>query len=64
MNNISNKEIIFLLQTEDVQNEALSKLGRKLTEDELYKVKKGVEFGLDCWPEVVSYAIDDLEQKK
>ena len=57
----TDKDIIFLLQIEDVQNEALLKLGRKLTEDELYQVKKGVEFGLEFWPEVVRYAIDDLQ---
>lgn len=52
---------IFKISVEDVQYIAKKKLGRKLTIDELEAVKKGIEFGLECWEEVVGYAIDDLE---
>jgi len=51
---------IFTIPVEDVQYIAQRKIGRKLARDELWQVKKGVEFGLECWEEVVGYAIDEL----
>ena len=60
--NVSSKDIIFLLQAEDVQEEAMQKLNRRLTEDELYHVKKGIESGFEYWPEVVGHAIDNLKR--
>jgi hypothetical protein len=42
---------------------AKKKFGRELDVDELEQVKKGVEFGLECWEDVVKYAMDDLEIK-
>lgn len=51
---------IFTIPVEDVQYIAQKKIGRKLAKDELWQVKKGVEFGLECWEEVVGYAIDEL----
>jgi hypothetical protein len=56
-------EHVFLLSVEDVQYVAREKIGRELSEDELEDVKKGVEWGLDCWEDVVGYAIDNLEIK-
>lgn len=41
-----NNEIIFSITAEDLQNEALTCIGRKLTDDELYTAKKGIESGL------------------
>jgi len=52
---------IFVISTEDVQHVAKKKLNRELTAEELDRVKKGVEWGLDCWEEVVIFAIDELE---
>ena len=52
---------IFVISTEDVQHVAKKKLNRELTAEELDGVKKGVEWGLDCWEEVVIFAIDELE---
>jgi hypothetical protein len=51
---------IFKICVEDVQKIALRRIGRKLTLEELEKVKKGVEFGLECWEEVVIYAIEEI----
>jgi len=44
---------VFTINREDVQRIAMKKLGRKLTTEEIERVKKGVEFGLECWEEVV-----------
>lgn len=51
---------LFTISSEDVQYVAKKKLCRKLTTDELYQVQRGIEFGLECWEEVVGYAIDEL----
>ena len=55
---------IFTVGVEDVQYIAQKKLGRKLNFDELHQVKKGVESGLECWEEVVGYAVEELEDIK
>ncbi len=39
-------EIIFAITLEDLQNEALEKLGRTLKEDEIRIAKKGLDSGL------------------
>ena len=52
---------IFTIPVEDVQYLAQKKFGRKLNFYELERIKKGVEFGLECWEDVVKYAMDDLE---
>ena len=54
---------VFCISDEDVQSIALWKIGRKLTDDEMYSVQKGVEFGLECWEEVVIYAIRDITEE-
>ncbi|MBL7197301.1 MAG: hypothetical protein ISS47_04330 [Candidatus Omnitrophica bacterium] len=55
---------IFVVPVEDVQYLARQKFGRQLNADELYQVKKGVEFGLEYWEDVVKYALSDLEISK
>jgi predicted P-loop ATPase/GTPase len=55
---------IFTVPVEDVQYLAMEKFGRKLNFYELEQVKKGVEFGLECWEDVVKYALSDLEINK
>lgn len=52
---------IFVISVEDVQCLAKEKIGRKLTIEELECVQKGVEFGLECWEDVVLTAIEDLQ---
>jgi hypothetical protein len=51
--------LIFSIAVEDVQKIAMDKLGRELTVEELDGVKKGVEYGLVIWDEVVRYAINE-----
>jgi len=51
---------VFLLQRQDVLNCAVE-MGipaEAITDDVLELVKKGVEFGLECWSEVVKEAIN------
>ncbi len=55
-------ESIFTISDEDVQFVAMTKLGRRLTDDEIEQVQDGVEWGLECWEEVVGYAINDLRK--
>jgi hypothetical protein len=57
----SSNETIFVLTRDDVIGEA-KEMGipeEAITDDVLYQVKKGVEFGLECWTEVVKVAIDE-----
>lgn len=53
---------VFVVPVQDVQLLAQKRIGRKLTIEELERVKSGVEFGLECWEEVVNTAIDEIEE--
>ena len=55
--------ILFILTEEDAQTKAKEKIGRELTSDEMRLVAKGVESGLECWDEVMGYAIDEAVGK-
>jgi hypothetical protein len=57
-------KILFLISEEDAQIEAQRILGRRLTDEELYRVKKGLEFGLECWAEVLIEAIKEATSKR
>ena len=54
------KDTIFVLTREDVIECAreMSIPEEAITDDVLGQVRKGVEFGLECWSEVVKEAID------
>lgn len=54
---------IFTIPIKDVQYIAQKRISRKLTIEELERVQQRVEFGLECWEEVVMYAIDELKIK-
>ncbi len=55
---------IFVISTKDIQYLAQKRIGRKLTIEEIEQVKKGVEFGLECWEDVVIDAIDEIVKRK
>ena len=54
-------EVVFILTMEDVIACA-KEMGipkETITDDVFHRVKKGVEFGLECWTEVVKTALDE-----
>ncbi|MDD2285760.1 MAG: hypothetical protein PHQ11_10225 [Paludibacter sp.] len=46
MKDLKSNEIIFAITKEDLQFEAKERIGRELTEEEIYIAKKGLESGL------------------
>ena len=54
------EDIIFVLTKEDVLECARMKgiPEEAITDDVLRQVKKGVDWGLECWSEVVMEAVD------
>ncbi|MDR2910827.1 MAG: hypothetical protein LBV47_05635 [Bacteroidales bacterium] len=40
------QDIIFSITKEDLQNEAMQRIGRNLTDDEINVAKKGIEWGI------------------
>ena len=57
---MADKDTIFVLTREDVI-ECAREMGiaeEAITDDVLYHVRKGVEWGLECWSEVVKEAIN------
>ena len=58
---MSDNNTIFILTRDDVITCA-KEMGmpkEAITDDIFYSVKKGVEFGLECWSEVVKTAIKE-----
>jgi len=57
---MSDQNTVFVLTREDVIScaEQMGIPAEAITDDVLYQVKKGVEFGLECWAEVVKDAIN------
>ena len=57
---MADKDTIFVLSREDVI-ECAREMGiseETITDDILYQVRKGVEFGLECWSEVMKETIN------
>jgi len=56
---IEDSEVVFVLTMEDVVGcaEEMDIPKEAITDDIFYSVKKGVEFGLECWSEVIKTAI-------
>ncbi|MGB9832561.1 MAG: hypothetical protein ACPLPP_03505 [Caldisericum exile] len=53
-------EDIFVIKLSEVQYLAKNKFGRYLEEDEIKEVQKRIQWGLECWEDVVLYAISDV----
>ena len=57
---MADRDTIFVLTREDVI-ECVREMEipeETITDDVLYQVKKGVEWGLECWSDVVKTALD------
>ncbi len=55
-----NKKIIFSVTIEDLQNEAVNRIGRPLADSELHIASKGIDWGLSFDIETVfAAAIDE-----
>jgi hypothetical protein len=64
MNNNKKDSIIFSVTIEELQDEAIRLIGRKLTDKELYTAKKGIEAGLSFDIETVfKSAIEEAVKK-
>jgi len=57
---MDDKDIIFILSREDVLNCAreMGIPAEAITDDVVAQVRKGVEWGLECWSEVMKEAIN------
>ena len=67
-NDKSKSAIIFSVTVEELQNEAINRIGRKLTDDELYTASKGIESGLSfdietVFQTAIKEAIEDRKSK-
>jgi hypothetical protein len=51
---------VFSISTEDVQRFATSRVGRKLTNMELKRVRDGLQAGLEMWEYIAEIAIDEV----
>lgn len=51
---------IFTISVGDIQSVAIERIGRRLTTDELRRVKKGMHAGLEPWESVAEVAIDEV----
>jgi len=58
---IKDNEVVFILTMEDVIAcaEEMGIAKEAITDDVFYQVKKGVQFGLECWSIVVKTALDE-----
>jgi hypothetical protein len=64
MNNNKQNNIIFVITIGELQDEAIRLIGRKLTDEELYKARKGIEAGLSFDIEtVLQTAIEEAIKK-
>ncbi|MFH0796445.1 MAG: hypothetical protein V2A65_05230 [Candidatus Omnitrophota bacterium] len=58
--NLQDDQEIYAVAVNDLQNEAINRIGRKLSEDEMYTAKKCVECGLSsCIDITLRAAIDE-----
>ena len=59
------EKILWCLLEDDAQEVAKREIDRKLiTDEELYQVQKGLEFGFEFWEEVMRTAIEETVKVK
>jgi len=58
-------EYVFVLTKADVLQLAWQKFGvHNLTDEQMHQVKKGIEFGIECWEEVMTVALEEVLGKQ
>ncbi len=57
---LGSDELVYSISVADVQYLAKERIGRELDFDEMYAVKKAVEWGYIDWDFIVKVAIDDM----
>jgi hypothetical protein len=55
---VSRAKTVFVIEEWDVQEMARMRLGRELDEEEMYHVRKAVNWGMEFWYDVVGVAVD------
>ena len=60
---LESNELVYAINVWDVQELARERIGRELTYEEMYDVKKGIEGGFFDWYEIVNIAIDDATEQ-
>jgi len=64
MDNNKQNNIVFSITIKELQDEAIRLIGRKLTDEELYSARKGIEAGLSFDIEtVLKTAIEEAVKK-
>lgn len=58
------EKILFCLVEADAQEIAKREIGRKLIDEELHQVQKGLEFGFEFWEDVMRTAIEETVKTK
>lgn len=59
-----NRQVIYPITIEDLQNDAVRRIGRKLNDDELHTAKKCVEYGLSTIVDItLKSAIEEAVDK-
>ena len=57
-------KVLYPITVDDLQNDAIKRIGRKLTDDELYTAKKCVELGLSSIMDItLKSAIEEAVEK-
>jgi len=54
---IEKDNLLFYIIKEDLQQEALPKIGRELNEEEIEIARKGIEWGISSSPEIIYHTI-------
>ena len=57
-------KVLYPITVDDLQNDAIKRIGRKLTDDELYTAEKCVEWGLSSVMDItLKSAIEEAVEK-
>ena len=64
MESINKDDLMFYVTKESIQINATRLVGRELNEDELYSVKKGLEWGLTYDLENIIWDLTDVDMEE